>query len=112
MKVKAVNVKPVKFLDWHLCVPYTNSMTVTIEVIKPETLNLLRNMESMGLIHVKTSVPHDSEDTVPGDKYAYRKLRGIHKNMPGASVDEFLSRCRSDKERELAMEKRHDRISP
>jgi len=26
--------------------------------------------------------------------------------MPGASVDEFLSQCHEDKERELAIEKR------
>ena len=44
---------------------------------------------------------------VQDDKYAsFLQLRGIHKNIPGASVDEFLSRCREDKERELAIEKR------
>ena len=46
-------------------------------------------------------------NTVQDDKYAsFIQLRGIHKNIPGASVDEFLSRCREDKERELAIEKR------
>ena len=45
--------------------------------------------------------------TAQEDKYAsFLQLRGIHKNIPGASVDEFLSRCREDKERELAIEKR------
>ena len=45
--------------------------------------------------------------TTQEDKFAaFLQLRGIHKNIPGASVDEFLSRCREDKERELAIEKR------
>ena len=44
---------------------------------------------------------------VQEDNYSsFIQLRGIHKNIPGASVDEFLSRCREDKERELAIEKR------
>ena len=45
--------------------------------------------------------------TAQEDKFdAFLQLRGIHKNIPGASVDEFLFRCREDKERELANEKR------
>ncbi|MCL2068136.1 MAG: hypothetical protein FWG99_11825 [Treponema sp.] len=45
--------------------------------------------------------------TAKEDKFAaFLQLRGIHKNIPGASVDEFLSRCHEDKERELAIEKR------
>ena len=86
---------------------YLYFMTITIELIKPETLNLLRDMESLGLIHVKDSVSNDSKETSKGNKYAYKKLRGIHKNLPGASVDEFLKRCHADKERELSIEKRH-----
>jgi len=45
--------------------------------------------------------------TVQEGKFAsFLQLRGIHKNIQGASVEEFLSRCREDKEQELAIEKR------
>jgi len=63
-------------------------------------------MESLGLIHVKTSASRDSEEVAQEGKYAYRKLRGIHKELPGASVEEFLAYCRADKERELDRENR------
>ena len=82
-------------------------MTVTIEVINKETFNLLQNMENKGLIHIKTGASCAPEKTPSGDTYAYRKLRGVHKNLPGASVDEFLAGCHADKKRELAAEKRH-----
>ncbi|MDR2591194.1 MAG: hypothetical protein LBC59_00095 [Chitinispirillales bacterium] len=34
------------------------------------------------------------------------QLYGRHKGIPGASVDDFLARCREDKEYELALEER------
>jgi hypothetical protein len=37
-----------------------------------------------------------------------RWLRGCCKNLPGGSVDDFLAHCRSDKEQELAVEKRQE----
>jgi hypothetical protein len=37
-----------------------------------------------------------------------RWLRGCCKNQPGGSVDDFLTHCHSDKERELAIEKRQE----
>jgi hypothetical protein len=37
-----------------------------------------------------------------------RWLRGCCKNQPGGSVDDFLTHCRSDKEQELAIEKRQE----
>jgi len=85
---------------------YNRFMTVTIEVINKGAMNLLNDMESMGLIHVKPSVPQNSEEIVRNEKYSsFLKLRGIHRNIPGASVDEFLASCREDKENELAIEK-------
>ena len=82
-------------------------MTVTIKVTNQDTLNLLRNMENLGLIHMLTDTSPDIHKADEEEKYSHRKLRGIHKNLPGASVDEFLARCYADKERELAMEKHH-----
>ena len=83
-------------------------MTVTIEVINQGAFNLLQNMESQGLIHVKTSVSRNPKKTEQKKKHSNRWLRGIHKNLPGASVDEFLANCRADKEKELAIEKRQE----
>jgi len=47
------------------------------------------------------------------------QLYGRHKGIPGASVDDFLARCREDKEYELALEqrrleerKRYAKLSP
>lgn len=82
-------------------------MTVTIKVTNQDTLNLLHNMENLGLIYMQHPVSRETEKTAEDEKYTYRKLRGIHKNLPGASVDEFLVRCYADKERELALEKHH-----
>ena len=83
-------------------------MLVTIEVINKGTLNLLQSLEGMGLIQVKTSISQDTEKCAQEEeKYSsFLKLQGIHKNIPGASVENFLARCREDKEYELAIEKR------
>jgi len=78
---------------------YIKIMVVTVKIINQEALNLLRNMENLRLIHMQTSVSEK--------KHSYRKLRGVHKNIPGASVEEFLARCHTDKEQELVMENKN-----
>ena len=88
--------------------PYIYSMLVTIEVINKGTLSLLREMENLGLIHVRPSVSQSIASTSPDDKRSNRWLKGCCKNLPEGSVDEFLARCRADKERELAIEKRQE----
>ena len=84
-------------------------MMLTIQVRNQDTLNLLRNMENLGLINIQTAehrsnVALDIEKKTDEENNSYNKLRGINKNLPGASVDEFLKRCYTDKERELALE--------
>ena len=84
-------------------------MTLTIQVRNQDTLNLLRNMQNLGLINIQTvehrsDVSLDTEIKPEKHIHSYHKLRGIHKNLPGASVDEFLKRCYAEKERELALE--------
>ena len=83
-------------------------MTVTIEIKKPGTLNLLRELENLGLIHVRPSVSQDAENDAQEDKYSFQQLRGIHKGIPGASVEAFFARKREDKEYELVIEKRQE----
>ena len=91
-------------------------MTVTVEIKNPGTLNLLRNLEDMGLIHLQPSgeVPapnntaESSHELAKEDKPPYHWLRGCCKNIPGGSVDDFLARSRADKEHELAIEKRQE----
>jgi hypothetical protein len=83
-------------------------MTVTVEVINRKTLNLLNDLESMGLIHIQPSVPQNAVETAGEAPPPYQWLRGIHAGIPEASVDNFLARCREDKEYELAIEKRQE----
>jgi hypothetical protein len=84
-------------------------MTVTIEVINQGTLNLLRDMEGLGLIHVNSPIPPQTvEKTEQEEKPSYHRLMGIHKNIPGASVEDFFARCRADKEHELEIERRQE----
>ena len=83
-------------------------MTVNVEVINKGSLNLLREMENLGLINLHTSVSRISEKTSRNDQSSYRWLRGCCKNVPGCSVEDFLARSREDKEHELAIEKRQE----
>ena len=83
-------------------------MTVTVEIIKPATLNLLRDLENLGLIHVQSSVSRDTEKTVEEDKHSFLRFQGIHAGLHRGSVEDFLADCREDKERELAIEKRQE----
>jgi len=97
-------------------------MTVTVEFKNNNTLNLLKELENLGLIHVQPSVSQDTEaqtclhkqnfksaETVHESPPPYQRLRGIHKNLTGSnSVENFLTDCRADKERELAIERRQE----
>ena len=76
--------------------------------MNPGSLNLLNAMENIGLIHVRPSVPQNTGETVHEEEPPYQWLRGCCKNKPEGSVDNFLARCREDKERELAIEKRQE----
>ena len=82
-------------------------MTVTVEVKNQKALDLLRAIEGTGLIHVKSPLPSQAaEKKDTGETPPYHWLRGCCKNIPGGSVDDFLARCRADKEHELEIEKR------
>ena len=84
-------------------------MILTVEVKEQAAIKLLNDLESLGLIHVKPAVSKNNEKiTDKDDKYSFLQLRGIHENVPEASVEEFLARCREDKEYELAIEKRQE----
>jgi hypothetical protein len=83
-------------------------MTVTVEIMKHGTLNLLRALEKLGLIHVQPSVPQDAGEIVHEEEPPYQWLRGCCKDKPEGSVDNFLARCREDKEYELAIERRQE----
>jgi len=78
-------------------------MTVTVEVKNQRTFDLLRAIEGLGLIHVNSV-----EKTDQKEKPSYHWLRGCHKNIPGASVEDFLARSRADKEHELEIERRQE----
>ena len=83
-------------------------MTVTVELINKGSLNLLKEMENLGLINLHTSVSLNSEKTSQENKASYLSFRGCSKNLPGGSVDDFLARCREDKEHEFAIERRQE----
>jgi hypothetical protein len=50
----------------------------------------------------------DAETTVHENPPAYQWLRGCCENIPGGSVEDFLARCREDKEHEFAIERRQE----
>ena len=83
-------------------------MTVNVEIVNHGTLNLLKDLENLGLIHVQPSVPQNTEKTAENDKRSFQRFRGIHAGLHGGSVEEFLADCRKDKEHELAIEKRQE----
>jgi hypothetical protein len=47
-----------------------------------------------------------AQDDEAEDDAPFLRLMGRYKGLPGASVDEFLARCREDKEYELALDRR------
>ena len=79
-------------------------MTLTIELKNQGTLNLLRELESLGLIHMQSPPGNIQRES----GHSKRWLRGCCKDLPEGSVDEFLARCRIDKQLELAIEKRQE----
>jgi len=83
-------------------------MTVSVEIMNNGTLNLLKDLENLGLIHVQPSVPQNTETTAQETPPPYQWLRGCCKNKPEGSVENFLMRCREDKEHELVIEKRQE----
>jgi hypothetical protein len=84
-------------------------MTVTVEVMNQRTFDLLRAIEGLGLIHVNAPVqPHAAEKTAQDETPSYHRLRGCSKDIPGGSVEDFLARCREDKEHELEIERRQE----
>jgi len=84
-------------------------MTVTVEIMKPGTFNLLRDLENLGLIHLKPSVLLDSSKTAENEKGSFaERFLGIHAGHNKGSVEEFLAECRADKEREYEIERRQD----
>ena len=82
-------------------------MILTVEVIEQAAINLLNDLESLGLIHVKPSVSQ-GEKTSDEDNPPYQWLRGCCESRPGGSVEDFLSRSREEKKHELAIEKRQE----
>jgi len=95
---------------------YIFYMTVTVEVKNQRTFDLLRAIEGLGLIHVNSAEKTNQEGNLrplgsvedQGEKLSYHWLRGCHKNIPGASVEDFLARSRADKEHELEIERRQE----
>ena len=84
-------------------------MTLTVEIINHGAISLLNDLETLGLINVKPIVNPDNEKKIDKDeKYSFMQLRGVHKDIPGASVEEFLARSREEKAYELAIEKRQE----
>lgn len=80
-------------------------MTVTVEIVNHGTLNLLKELENLGLIHVQPSSPQKKPEIVEEEPLPYQWLRGCCKNIPGGSVDDFLASSREEKEYELTIEK-------
>ena len=80
-------------------------MTVTVEVINKGSLNLLKEMENLGLINLSTSASLISEKASRENKSSYLSFRGCSKTISGNSVEDFLAHCREDKEYELTIEK-------
>ena len=87
---------------------YIYFMTVTVEVKNQKSLDLLKAIEGVGLIHVNSPIPAQTAEKANDEKPPYDRLRGCCKNIPGGSVDDFLARCREDKEHELKIERRQE----
>jgi len=84
-------------------------MTVTVEVKNQKSLDLLKAIEGVGLIHVNSPISAQTSKKANKDEEPpYARLQGCCKNIPGGSVDDFLARCREDKEHELEIERRQE----
>jgi len=88
-------------------------MTITQTVKIPDSRKLMIEVPPeipVGFATL-TFAPADAETPTPQSSAADKvdsifQLYGRHKGIPGASVDDFLARCREDKEYELALEER------
>ena len=83
-------------------------MILTVEVKEQAAIKLLDNLESLGILHVKPAVSQNTEKAADEDSKSFQWLRGCCENVAGGSVEDFLARCREDKEYELAIEKRQE----
>ena len=54
----------------------------------------------------ETKPPIPPQNNGSDEDAPFLRLLGCHRGISGASVNDFLARCREDKERELAIEKR------
>jgi hypothetical protein len=84
-------------------------MTVTVEVKNQRTLDLLKAIEGVGLIHVNSPIPANTAEKAGQEEIPpYHWLRGAHKGLHNGTVEEFLADCRADKEHEFEIERRQE----
>ena len=91
-------------------------MTITQTVEIPENRRLYLEMEiprdvqaKKAYVTVQFPIPVEEQpEAKPKNNHNWRWLEGCCKNLPHGSVDEFLARCREDKEYELSLEKRQE----
>jgi len=83
-------------------------MTVTVEVINEKTIDMLNVMESMGLIHMQSSVQQNAEKPMREGRRTLEQMRGIHAGHHGRTLDDFLRECHEEKERENEIDRRMD----
>ena len=80
-------------------------MIITVDVKNQITLNLLRNLESLGLIHLKPPAPENAATSAGDMPEAPQKanpwLRGWSE-ASGDTMEAYFERKRRDKEEELA----------
>jgi len=89
-------------------------MTTAVNLFLRETVNMkslpftttAKTAEPPNRIPAKHALPPISQNNAMDDDAPFLRLLGCHKGIPGASVDDFLSRCQEDKEHELIGEKR------
>jgi hypothetical protein len=82
-------------------------MTVTVEVMNQKTLDLLKSIENVGLIHLNAPMlPQTAEKSAQEKTPSYHRLMGCHKGLHNGSVEKFLADCRADKEHEFEIERR------
>ena len=88
-------------------IPASHRLTIDVPREVPEGRAILTfipvlDQRSANIV-AEASPPYAEED-----KNSYQWLRGCCENVPGGSVEDFLARCREDKEHELAIEKRQE----
>jgi len=81
-------------------IPANHRLIIDIPHDFPEGLATLTFASAV----TKPSIPQNNASD--NNDAPFLRWFGCHKGVPGASVDDFLARCREDKERELALEER------